>query len=506
MSFLSLLQRKLNQHPRGLYVLFYTEMWELFGRFGITALLVFYLTNHFHLSDALAFSVYSGFIALMYVMPIVGGYFSDRFLGLPHAILLGAGLMAVGNAMLVVTELNFVYLGLTLVAVGSGFFLPSIVPLVGRLYQEDRRGRDAGFTVYYIGKNIGALLAPLLCGLVAQRYGYNYAFILSTLGMLSGIVVFVRGQKHLKPVEAEVAKPVSGWVAGLDRRLKSGGAYLVALLSVPIMYAVLRYRWDGYLLAFSGLVALVVLLAIALRHGAQTRRHLLLIVIMMVFVVIFSAFLGQGGTTLNLFIERIVDRHIFDFQMPPSFFYSLDPVFMIVLGSFLAGFWAYLSKRGLEPSEIFKFMIAMLLLALGFAVFVMAAKMAQLDGRASAWFVVLAYAIFPLAELTIMPIGLSLVTRLSPKNHDALMVGIWMLGYSVSGYLTGIISLSGQVQFPVQHLAERQHAAGIYLQDFSLSSICLLAAAVLLLILVPVFRYLVRAKSDQRRKVDEIYY
>jgi proton-dependent oligopeptide transporter, POT family len=501
----------MKKNPPGLYVLFYTEIWELFGRFGITALLVLYLTNMFHMSDAKAFSIYSGFIALIYVMPIIGGYFSDRWLGLRHAIVLGASLMALGDALMIIPREHWVFLGLAVVAVGSGFFLPSIVPLVGRLYKGDRQGRDAGFTWYYIGKNIGALLAPISCGLMAKYFNYNYAFILSTLGMLSGIVVFLKGQKHL--VHLEEDEEVALVERRRFKRTKSLAAsmkvYVLAAIFIPLVYVVLEKGIDGYLLAVAGVIVLGILIVIGIKHDARVRKNLCLIVLMMLFVVIFSGLLGQGGTTLNLFIERIIDRHVFGWLMPPSFFYTLDPVFMILAGPFIALLWAALAKRAKEPSAIIKFALAMMLLGLGFYVFVVAAHQAMIHGHASAWFVVLGYCIFPMAELCIMPIGLSFVTRLSPKNYDALMVGIWMLGYSASGYLTGVVSDLGRVTFALKSIVQFKHAGHIYAHVFAVSTVALGVCTVLLVCLRPLYRYLSAGdgiNDDEVQKPVEAYY
>lgn len=491
------IQSKMANNPKGLFVLFYTEMWELFGRFGITALLVFYLTNTFHLSDVKAFSIYSGFIALIYVMPIIGGYLSDRLLGLRHAVILGAILMAVGDALLIIPRLDSVYLGLAVIAVGSGFFLPSIVPLVGRLYQADRQGRDAGFTLYYIGKNIGALLAPVLCGLVAKYWAYNYAFILSTLGMISGILVFIFGQRHLVQVEQAEEDEIAQMRQAKRYKNFRGTTitYFSAMVFVPAAAFILQAGIDGYVLAIAGVVVAVMLIQLAIRSDKEVRRHLAAIVMMMVFVIIFSALLGQGGTTLNLFIERIVDRHVFGWQMPPSFYYSLDPVFMILAGPFIAGIWAKMARRQREPSELVKFVIALLLLALGFAVFVIAAHTAMKSGAASSWFVVLGYSLFPVAELCMMPIGLSFVTRLSPPNYDAMMVGVWMLGYSASGYFTGMISDLGHISFKLVTLEAKLHAAQIYLGVFFDSVAILVLSAAVLVLLRPVYHKLIQSRS-----------
>lgn len=495
---------KLANNPKGLFVLFYTEMWELFGRFGITALLIFYLTNTFHLSDSAGFAIYSGFIALIYVMPIIGGYFSDRFIGLQHAVILGASLMVLGNAILIIPNLNCVYLGLGVIAVGSGFFLPSIVPLVGKLYQADRRGRDAGFTLYYIGKNIGALLAPILCGLVAKYWNYNYAFILSTLGMLSGLFVFIKGQKHL--ASAQVSAGQKKLIKLNFKRVSF--VYVVVALLIPLVVYILLTDIDGYLLALAGIVALGLVIYISIKSELAIRKRLLAIVLMLLFIIVFSALLGQGGTTLNLFIERIINRQIAGWAMPPTFYYTLDPIFMILAGPFLAALWAKAAGKQKEPSEIIKFVLALSLLGFGFVVFAIAAHIASDSGSASSWFVVVAYAIFPIAELCIMPIGLSFVTRLSPERFDAMMVGVWMLGYSASGYFTGLISNVGHISFTVTTLTERAHAAAVYFKDFSLSAGVLFASATLLLLLSPVIKRLIADHGShvENTKPADIYY
>ena len=490
-TLIQVIREKIQSSPRGLYVAFYTEMWELFGRFGIISLLIFYLTKTFHLTDARAFVIYSGFLALIYVTPIVCGYLSDRFLGLKHAVILGATLMIVGNALMVIPQQELVFLGLSLVSVGSGFFLPSLVPMVSNLYEGSDRGRDAGFTLYYIGKNIGALLAPIFCGIVAQLYGYNYAFILSALGMLSGLVVFIRGKKHL----VDSGSKRGGFVA---TRPEDKGkryialTYLVAAVMVPVILWILDKGMDGYLLALAGLAALVVMITLAMR-SKQSAKKLLVIVLFVPFVILFSGVLGQGGTTLNLFIERIVDRHLWGFNLPPSFFYTLDPIFMIALGPLLAMVWTALAKRRCEPKEASKFGWSMLLLSAGFFVFYWAAGYGVQSGHASPLFIVLAYFLFPLAELCIMPIGLSMVTKLAPKGQDAMMVGIWMLAQSAGGYLTGEISKFGQINFAYNTLPCLQHASAIYQQLFAGNGLALLATALLLwLVIRPLVAYLLR--------------
>ncbi len=482
------LRNRIDACPKGLFVLFYTEMWELFGRFGITSLLVLYLTKTLQMSDAKAFAIFSAFLALIYVTPIIGGALCDRVLGNRHAIILGALIMVLGNLLLIIPNIMMVYLGLAIIIVGSGFFLPSIAPLVGFLYEGDERGRDAGFTIYYLGKNIGALIAPILCGIVAVNFGYHYAFILSAAGMISGIVVFVKGQKYLSE---HVKKPTI-------KKIKLRGfsiaslplIYIGAILTVPLVLLVMEYNVDAYLLIFTGLIVFVSLMVIAFKRTRAERRHIFAILALMIFVIIFEGFLNQGGTTLNLFIERIVNRHFFGFQLPTTFFFALDPIFMLSVGPFLAGLWLFLSKRKLELSVPAKFTIALFLLSLGFLVFVFAAFHAIMRSQASPLYIVLAYFIFPIAELCIVPISLSMVTRLAPKNLNAMMVGVWMLSSAAASFLTGQVSKIGQVRFELTDVTALSHAAYIYRHAFLVSAMTLAIAAIVLFIARPFIKRL----------------
>jgi proton-dependent oligopeptide transporter, POT family len=487
----STLRDKLKANPMGLYVLFYTEMWELFGRFAITSLLVLYFTQQFHMSDDSAFIIYAAFIALIFATPIIGGPLADRYLGSRHAIIFGASIMVIGNACLIIPNEKVVLVGLAITAVGCGFFLPSIPPLVSSLYEHDESRRDAGFTLYYIGKNIGALLAPIGCGFIGQRYGYNYAFILSVVGMISGVLVFILGKKHL------VAHDKKPRVSSAKNRLKGQCfTYLLSVVLVPLLYLVIVKHLDGYLLAVTGVIVAVVLLMIFIKRSPQERRHLIVIFIAIGLMVLFESFLGQGGTTLNLFIERNINRHLFGLiTLPPSVYYAMDPVFMLIMGPLLAGLWMRLAARGKEPMVTTKFGFGLIVFALGFLTFVMAAGQARADGSASSLFVVLGYYFFPVAELCIIPISLSLVTKMAPQGLSALLVGVWMLSNAVSSYFTGVISTYGHINFALNSVSAKSHAAGIYQHLFLVSAIVMAITAVLAFIIGPLVKRLMKGDA-----------
>lgn len=509
------LKTKINSNPRGLYVLLYTEIWELFGRFGITALLVLYLTKMLHIHDARAFTIYSAFIALIYVTPILGGFLSDRFLGFNHAIILGGTIMAIGDSLMVIPKPIMVYLGLAVVAIGNGFFIPTLAAAVGRLYKHDEQGRDTGFTLYYIAKNIGALLAPIFCGIVGQYFGLNYAFALSSMGMISGIIVFCIRKKHLQEQlqsnylhhsheigdsrlrgNDEEKSGNDGNAKTVKFRSTSAIYALIALL-IPVIFLAIDKDIDGYLLIAAVIIVLTILTRIAIRRTKTERAHIAFILIMMLFVVVFYAYLSEGGTTLNLFIDRIVQRKLLGITIPTSFFYTLDPIFMIIAGPFLAMFFAGFAKRKHEVSVVSKFIIALFLLSAGFLVFVLASFRAATFGHISMLYVIIAYFMFPIAELCIMPIGLSLTTKYAPKNLEAMMVGIFMLAGAGASYLTGIISRGGQINFNFSNLAGMQHAAGIYKHLFADTAIMLALAGAVLLILKPLLHKLMAMRDNE---------
>ncbi len=439
----AVLKEKIAANPPGLYVLFYTQMWELFGRFSITALLILYLTKSFHIPDSEAFTIYSTFIALLFGLPILGGYLADRYLGGRRAVLLGASIMAIGNTLLVVPVKEVVLVGLAIIAIGSGFFLPSIPPLVSAIYEHDDKKRDAGFTLYYLGTNVGALLGPILCGFVGQHYGLNYAFLLSTIGMFSGIIVFLRGQKHLEQLYRLPTVPFKLGVWFSPQLF----IYLGCAFAVPFFLWVIQKDRAGFLLILAGIVVVTMIVMTFLRSQKKERRNLMMIILTLLAVIVFESFLGQGGTTLNLFIDRLVNRHFFGITLPTSFFYALDPTFMLIMGPILASVWVRLAKKNKEPFVMTKFAMALIVLALGFLVFVCAALSVKITGKAPLFFIVFAYFLFPIAELCIIPISLSLVTRLAPRGLASVLVGVWMLSNAASGYLTGLISKLGQINF-----------------------------------------------------------
>lgn len=455
------IRQKFAGHPKGLYVLFYTEMWELFGRFGITAMLILYLTHRFKISDGHAAMIYSGFMAMVFILPVIGGFFTDKKLGKYNAIIIGCLIMMSGNLLLIIPYYPLIIIGLSVIAVGSGLFLPNIPPLVGSLYEAGSAEREAGFTIYYMGKNVGALFAPVICGLIAKYTNYNWAFIVTAIGMLSGFLVFVNSLHDL---------PKDPDAYGSDRVKMFSQSINVSLylLLIPIVYIVLRFESQLYAVMATLLIAGSVFSKYYRNMSLDLKKRCLLIGLLVSFILIYEAFLGEGGTTLNLFIDRMIDKNILGFDVPTTFFFALDPVFLLALGPIIAMLWTKLGKSGREPLITSKFALAFVLLALGFFVFYGASIVAEHYQLAPPYFIVMAYILFPLAELCILPPGISMIDRLAPPSLHSSSIGVMMLAMGIASYLTGVISQLADVSNANIYVAAR-----IYKTNFGITAIIL---------------------------------
>ncbi|MGJ3501864.1 putative dipeptide and tripeptide permease YjdL [Piscirickettsia salmonis] len=476
--------RLLQVLPKGVSSILFIESCELFGRFGITALLVFYLKQSLGFSDAHAFLLYTTFVALFSATPALAGLFIGRYINYHQAALMGIFFMMLGNLLLVVPEVQLVYLSLALIAVGFGFFYPGLTTLLGRLYDRSEHGRDAGFTLYYMARNIGALFAPIICGFIGQAYGYHYAFLLSSLVMMIGFFFYFKMHGNLAVLVDEPASHPVSFIVTL----------LSAIIAVAVLYTVLDYHLVSYLIA-------ACVIGFLLKIGPFIKQHMkvmLIIFALMFFAIIFSGSLGQGGTTLNLFIMRMVDRHMFGMEIPPSVYYALDPVFMMIIGPILAIVYTKLAKRQLEPGSLYKCMMGLISLSVGFGVFILAAQHAmQLRTQVSSLYIVIAFIIFPLAELFIMPVALSMITKISPKELTAALTGMWMLSQSVGSLLTNSLSKLGAVNFEMNSPGAYVHAGAIYSYGFTATALLLLGAG----LLMGVGSYLLQRRSKSMRQL-----
>src|SRR5512145_2532853 len=384
-------------HPPALFMLFFTEMWERFSYYGMRALLVLYMVQHFRFSDERAYGVYGSYTALVYATPIFGGMLADRLLGYKKAVVLGGTLMALGHFAMAFDRGFYPALGLLIV--GNGFFKPNISTIVGRLYPGGDRRRDAGFTIFYVGINLGAALAPALCGVIGQSYGWHYGFGLAGLGMLVGLAVFLRGQRWVSgladPPDIKHLRERVG--LGLSRE---HSLYLGALGAVVVAWQLVQHgAWVGRLLSVVGAIVFVGLVTHIVRLVERVERDRLIVALVLTtFSVVFFAFFEQAGSSLNLFADRNVDRQLSPTlqrllgalvapfggrvpqEIPASLFQAVNPIFILILAPLFSMLWVGLGKRGREPSTPSKFAFGILQLGLGFGALWLGATHRQSGG------------------------------------------------------------------------------------------------------------------------------
>ena len=386
-------------HPRGLATLFMTEMWERFSYYGMRAFLILYMTapalaGGLELSVADAASIYGTYTGSVWGAAILGGIVADRYLGAYYAVLLGGIVIALGHFTLAFESIGFFYAGLAFIVVGTGLLKPNVSTLVGALYREGDARRDAGFSIFYMGINLGALLGPLVAGYLAQRVDWHAGFAAAGFGMALGLVQYTLGRRHLADAIGRIdARPVETRDAGAPG-------------------------------------------ASAAPDRAEWKR-ILAVVIFFAFASLFWGAYEQAGSTLNLFADRYTRLELFGFGFPSSWFQSVQPIFVIILAPFFAWLWVRLGPR--EPSSPAKFALGLLFAGLAFLLLVPAGALAQsAEGiRISPWWLIGAYFITELGELCLSPVGLSVVTKISPVRFVGMMMGVWFLSNAAGNKLAG---------------------------------------------------------------------
>jgi POT family proton-dependent oligopeptide transporter len=425
-------------HPKALFYLFFVELWERFSYYGMRALLMLYMVKELIYSDDKATGIYSSYVALVYATPVLGGFLAERFLGARISIMLGATLMAIGHLLMAVQH-DFIFItALGFLIIGNGFFKPNISSLIGKLYHEGDTNRDSGFTIFYMGINSGAFLAPLTCGFVGETYGYHYGFGLAGIGMLVGLGVFLFAQrkgvledKGLPPQTELSIKRFGGFSIN---QLIIGGAFL----SVAIFTTLLKFPEVSEVILYAVCFgALAILLWVSMAEEVIQRKKLWVILVLFVFTTLFWTFFELAGSAITLYTDRNVNREVsFLGEVPTSQFQSINPLFIILLAPLFSMLWERARKITIPQ----KFVLAMFQIGLGFFVLVWAKESANEYGLVSASFIVLMYLLHTTAEICLSPIGLSLVTKLSPQRLVAFVMGIWLLSSTMAGLLGGIIT------------------------------------------------------------------
>lgn len=450
-------------HPLGLSNLFFTELFERASYYGMRALLILYMTAE-TVDGGLGYDVgtsalvYGLYTSLVYLANLPGGWIADRLLGQRRSVLLGGVLISAGHFTMAFDSIATFYGGLGLIILGTGMLKPNISVMVGQLYSAEDARRDAGFTIFYMGINVGAFAAPLICGALAVNYGWHYGFAAAGVGMAIGVIVYVLTGKQLGEVgrlsdEAEAEKAASlgmFWkglagvlvLFGLLAGLMLGGVIPATEAWIQGIYIVLLFTITFGLFGW--------LLTRPYWTDAERKRLYMIILLFMGYAIFLAAF-EQAGSSLNLFAEQSTDRSLAEWLqwlpgledgtlIPAAWFQSLNAMFIFTIAPFVAMIWVALGRRGKDPSTATKFGLGLVLLGLGFVTMVGAGLVAADGGQASPWWLVLTYLFHTLGELTLSPVGLSATTKLAPARVSSLMMGVWFLGASVGNFVAGSIA------------------------------------------------------------------
>ncbi|MHA3840934.1 peptide MFS transporter [Sphingomonas aestuarii] len=433
-------------HPKGLFLLFLAEMWERFSYYGMRALLIFYLVQHWMFSDSEASVIYGAYTALVYITPVVGGYLADRYLGQRKAVLFGAVLLTFGHFFMAFEGdgaagqanpmINVFWLALALIIVGSGFLKANISVIVGQLYARTDVRRDGAYTIFYMGINVGAATASLICGYLGQTYGWAYGFGLAGLGMLIGLIFFVLGKPLLmgkgEPKNPEYLRQRMG---GIKREWLFYG---IGLAMVALCWFMVQNQaLVGILLgAFGAVLLTYVIFTAVVKLDREERDRIFAAMFLILTSIIFWALFEQAGSSLNLFTDRHVDRA----GVPASMFQSVNAIYIILLAPLFASIWTGLGRRGAEPSAPFKFGLGIVQVGLGFLVLVWGAQSVGVNVATPVLFIFLIYLLHTTGELCLSPVGLSAMNRLAPSHMASLIMGMWFFASATGNFAAGLIA------------------------------------------------------------------
>ncbi|MFN3618883.1 peptide MFS transporter [Sphingorhabdus sp.] len=455
-------------HPKGLFVLFFAEMWERFSYYGMRALLIFYLTKHWLFSDEKSGVIYGAYTALVYITPVLGGYLADRYLGQRKAVTYGAVLLTFGHFLMGfegsggqdVASLNIFWLALAFIIVGSGFLKANISVIVGQLYPRTDVRRDGAYTIFYMGINLGAALGALLCGYLGETYGWSYGFGAAGVGMLFGLIVFIVFKPLLlgrgEPLNPEaLTKPVMGikleWLI-----------YLVGLVAVAICWWLVQNQAVvGSLLGVAGAILVAYVLWTAVRKlEPHDRDRIFAAMFLIIGSILFWALFEQAGSSLNLFTDRHVDRA----GVPASVFQSLNAIYIVLLAPLFAWLWTTLGRKGLEPSAPAKFGLGIVQLGIGFLVLVAGSAAAGAGSMVPVIFIFLIYLFHTTGELCLSPVGLSAMNRLAPAHLASLIMGTWFFASATGNFVAGLIAAATGSEAASGEGAGREVVMAVYSQ------------------------------------------
>ncbi|MCH2214460.1 MAG: peptide MFS transporter [Flavobacteriales bacterium] len=493
-------------HPAALFVLFGAEMWERFSYYGMRALLTLYMAKVLfvdlgqQIADTKALAIYGSYTSMVYLFPVIGGLVADRIFGFRKTILFGGILMMLGHFTLALEDsllpgsLAVFFLALALIIVGNAYFKPNISSFLGEFYEKNDPRKDGAFTIFYMGVNIGAFLSTLTCGYVGEKINWHYGFGLAGIGMGLGLVTFMIlgpklfGKKGLKPAaEAAIEK-----IASLP---SVPFVYIASILFVPVCALLLNY---GDIMATALIAISLGILGYLIWYGFQAKskgeegkiegQRIWVVAVLFVFHAVFWALFEQAGGSLTLFTDRNVDRVIFGNEIPASIFQSLNPLYIMLLAPVFSWMWLKLNKKDKEPSTPMKFVLGLTQLGLGFGIVVLGATLFGANGMVPVVFIFVMYLLHTTGELSLSPVGLSMITKLAPGKIVGFVMGAWFLSIALANKIAGEIGrLTANEDIPAD--ASITETLAVYTSTYlNWGVFVVLGAAFILLLLVPTLK------------------
>jgi POT family proton-dependent oligopeptide transporter len=470
-------------HPRGLGLLFMVEMWERFSYYGMRALLVLYLVNYLHWGVAGASKLYGTYTALVYLTPLIGGYLADRFIGTRRSLVIGGIIIACGHFALAFESMPTFYLGLALIIIGTGFFKPNVSTMVGQIYRDNDDRRDSGFTIFYMGINLGAALAPIVCGYLGQNVGWRYGFAAAGVGMVLGLITYLWGvNKYLPGI-------------GLTRKDPNNAAAVAAELittehHIPMMPGIIGAAIGaliaflangGWLGAFFGIMSGATFGFTFFGTKGEERKRVIALFLVFFFVIFFWMAYEQAGSSMTIFADQHTRLQFGSFTFPSSWFQAINPIFILALAPVFAGVWTGLTRKGGGPSTTLKMVLGLVFLSLGFVLMVFAGGFADHGLKVSPLWLTGAYLLHTCGELCLSPVGLSYVTKVAPFRFASLLMGGWFLANAAANWLAGNLAAL------TEKMANHQQ------QFFEIFVVTSLGAAIAMFLIVPLLKRLTKS-------------
>lgn len=489
-------------HPKGLFYLFFAELWERFSFYGMRALLILYMTEEIYQAlenrDVIASTIYAAYGALIYATPVLGGMLADKLLGLRRSIMMGGILMALGHFVLAFDQEVLFFIALGLLIVGNGLMKPNISSFVGALYEQGDDRRDSGFTIFYMGINIGAFVAPLFCGWLGITYGWHYGFGAAGIGMVLGVLTFWSGLKNgifgahgLAPDNDALEVKKFGLKT---KHLVTTLCFVIVPLIAMMMYYgemtipfVGEVYYEGQLVDYVFWVILVVIIFVIGKTMTEVtkeeRERLLVIVAMTMLMTLFWGFYELAGSTLTLFALRNVNL----VWINASQTNAITAMYIILFAMLFSWLWVYLSKKKMNPHTPYKFAFGLLILGIGYAIYAISGNFADESGRVPFAFMMFGYMMFSTGELFMSPVGLSKVTELAPAKIVSFMMGVWFLSSAFAFRLVGLVGSLLAVEGSAKD-ADPMVSLGIYTNGFEQIAYVTLGGAALAFIIAPVLK------------------